>query len=193
VTQDSLLVLVLRTGTSNDEEVAFEAPLGPTRAFTVFSVRPSRRRYVFHATRDDAGFTVEFATRDDDIELFHSVLEGYIAAVGGHGKLQPQSTPVSPPAPGAVEESAESEEEDLRGRFVLMNEEDGEIVGTLDSSVKVHEDRSLAEKGHERDPVVVELPEGADTVDGLRDEEVLVRTIPPEERDWILKVAIFAW
>jgi hypothetical protein len=49
----------------------------------------------------------------------------------------------------------------------------------------VHEDRSLAENGHERDPVVVELPEGADTVDGLLDEDVLVLmcTIHPKDRD----------
>jgi spartin len=196
VTQDVLLVLVLRTGTtcssnnSNNNNVAFEAPLDPARALTVSSVLPSRRRYVFHATRDDTEFTVELpiVTDNDDVKLFHSVLEGYVADLRIDGELQSQSQS----ARGvAVEDSAAGGEEDLRGRFVLMNEDDGEVVGALDRSVRVREDRSLAEKGRERDPVVVELPEGADTLDELLDEEVLVRAIPPEDRDWMLKGAVF--
>jgi len=43
-----------------------------------------------------------------------------------------------------------------------------EIIGTLDNSVRVNEDPSLAERGHERDPVIVELPEGADTLEEFR-------------------------
>ena len=43
------------------------------------------------------------------------------------------------------------------------------------------------ERAHERDPVIIELPEGADTLE----VEVLVRTIPLEDRDWMLKWAIF--
>lgn len=191
VTQDVLLVVVLRAGTNNNI-VPFEAPLDPARALTVSSVRPSpgapRRRYVFHATRDDAEFTLELpeSNADDNVELFHSVLVGYLADLRVQGELlQSQS---APPA-RVVEETATAE--DLRGRFVLMNEDDGEIIGTLDNSVRVNEDPSLAERGHERDPVIVELPEGADTLEQLSDEEVLVRTIPPEDRDWMLKGAVF--
>jgi spartin len=190
LTQDVLLVLVLRTGTANgNNNVAFEAPLDPARALTVSSVLPSgARRYVFHATRDDVEFTVELPVVTDDVELFHSVLEGYVADLRVQGELQKSQSR----SRGLVEGSAEGPGgEDLRGRFVLMNEDDGEIVSTLDRSVRVQEDRSLTEKGHERDPVVVELPEGADTVDQLLDEEVLVRTIPPEERGWMLTGAVF--
>jgi spartin len=205
VTQDVLLVLVLRTG----NVVVFEAPLDPTRALTVSSAQPSssrsggggggsaRRRYVFHATRDDTEFTVELPLppveqpNADDIELFHSVLVGYVTDLRVDGELQLQLQS-SPAPPARVVEGVAAAEEDLRGRFVLMNEGDGEIVGTLDGSVRVREDPSLVEKGHERDPVVVELPDGADTLDdGLLDEEVLVRTIPPEDRDWMLKGAVF--
>ena len=65
-----------------------------------------------------------------------------------------------------VEEDAAAEPEgDLRGRFVLMNEDDGQIVGTLDSSVRVNEDPSLAERGHEGDLVVVKLLKGTDNND----------------------------
>ncbi|KAH9999094.1 hypothetical protein BJV77DRAFT_1064567 [Russula vinacea] len=205
-TQDVLLVLVLRTP---NNVVAFEAPLDPARALTVSSVAqppPSsrnsnsgsgaRRRYVFHATQDDTEFTVELPLEQpnadaDDVELFHSVLVGYVADLRVDGELQPQSPPARLVEEGASAAAAE-DDDDLRGRFVLMNEGDGEIVGTLDRSVRVREDPSLVEKGRERDPVVVELPEGADTPDdGLLDEEVLVRTIPPEDRDWMVKGAVF--
>ena len=183
------VLLVLRIGTGNG---AFEAPLDPARALTVSTLPPpsgtttatvTRYRYVFHATRDDSEFSVEFSATPetaDDVELFHSVLVGYAADVHGDTEVQ---------AAGA--RASDEEEVDLRGRFVLMNEDNGEIVGALDRSVRVREDPSLGERGHEDDPVVVELPEGGDPLDELRDIEVIVRTIPPEDRDWILKSAVF--
>jgi spartin len=176
------VLLVLRIGVGNG---AFEAPLDPARALTV-STLPSGtvHRYVFHATRDDAEFSVDVPVTPetaDDVELFHSVLVGYAADVRGDVQPQPRQ-PANP----------EEEEDDLRGRFVLMNEDSGEIIGALDPSVRVHEDPSLGEKGREEDPVVVELPEDADALGELRDLDVLVRTIPPEDRDWMLKGAVFA-
>lgn len=190
------VLLVLRIG-------AFEAPLDPARALTVSTLPPGstttttaaaaaihRHRYVFHATRDDSEFTLEFpATREtaDDVELFHSVLVGYAADVHG-------GTEGSAVAGARAVDGGDEGEEDLRGRFVLVNEDSGEIVGALDRSVRVHEDPSLAERGHEDDPVVVELPEGeggGGALDELRDIEVIVRAIPPEERDWMLKGAEF--
>ena len=183
------VLLVLRIGTGNG---AFEAPLDPARALTVSTLPPSGTtttaaggyRYVFHATRDDSEFSLEFpATPEtvDDVELFHSVLVGYAADVHGGTEV----------AAAAGSKAGDEEEVDLRGRFVLMNEDNGEIVGALDRSVRVQEDPSLGERGHEDDPVVVELPEGGDALDELRDIQVIVRTIPPEDRDWMLKGAVF--
>ena len=97
-------------------------------------------------------------------------------------------------AAGARAVDGDEEEEDFRGRFVLVDEDSGEIIGALDRSVRVHEDPSLGERGHEDDLVVVELPEGeggGGALDELRDIEVIVRAIPPEERDWMLKGAEF--
>ena len=195
------VLLVLRIGTGNG---AFEAPLDPARALTVSTLPPGstrtttttavhRHRYVFHATQDDSEFTLEFpATREtaDDVELFHSVLIGYAAHVHGGTGARAEAVAGARPV-----DAGHEEEEDLRGRFVLVNEDSGEIVGTLDRSVRVHEDPSLGEGGHEGDPVVVELPEGGEgggvALDELRDIEVIVRAIPPEERDWMLKGAEF--
>jgi len=202
VTQDVLLVLVLR---SNSGTVLFEAPLDPARALAVsFVPRPSsfgvaRRRYAFQATRDDIEFTVELFENNknvaDDIELFHSVLVGYVTDVRVNGEQLLQPAPPPPPAAAArgVAGAGMGADEDLRGRFVLMNEDDGEIVGTLDRSVRVFEDPSLEERGREKDTLVVEVPEGLDldTHEGLLEEEVLVSTIPPEDRDWMVKTAVF--
>lgn len=199
VQRDVLLILRIGNGT-------FEEPLDPLRALTASVLPSGTRRYVFGPTRDDAGFTLEIsvtAETADDIELFHNMLVGYVTTAAGGatdhlrapspGRGEAQATIV----PGACVEEVEEaegagpEEEDIRGRFVLMNEDNGEIVGALDRSIRVREDPSIGEKGHENDPVVVELPEGADTAEELRDVEVLVRTVPPEDRDWMLKGAVF--
>lgn len=187
-TRDVLLVLRIGTGVN-----AFDAPLDPARALTVSTgtTTTAIHRYVFHATRDDSEFSVEFpATSEtaDDVELFHSVLVGYAADV--HGDTE-EAAAAAAVAGGAGAGARADEEEDLRGRFMLVNEDNGEIVGALDRSVRVHEDPSLGERGHEDDPVVVELPEGGDGLDELRDVEVIVRAIPPEDRDWMLKGAVF--
>ncbi|KAF8497211.1 hypothetical protein F5888DRAFT_337344 [Russula emetica] len=207
VAQDVLLVLVLRSG--NNNTVLFEAPLDPTRALSVSSVPPpssfgfARQRYVFQATRDDAEFTVEIPKNNNnsagDIELLHSVLVRYLTDVRVNGERLLQSAPALLPSGARVVEEATpaapvagaGADEDLRGRFVLMNEDDGEIVGTLDRSVRVFEDPSIKERGREKDTLVVEVPEGADTQDGLLGAEVLVNTIPPEDRDWMIKTAVF--
>ncbi len=202
-TRDVLLVLRVGTGTGTGSSAAFEAPLDPARGLTVSTLpaadatsaptatATATRRYVFHATRDDAEFSVELPVTPetaDDVELFHSVLVGYATDVHSDGPADAQLRQSANPEEAG---SGGEEEEDLRGRFVLMNEDNGEIVGALDSSVRVHEDPSLGERGHEEDPVVVELPEGASALNELRDIEVLVRTVPPEDRDWMLKGAVF--
>jgi hypothetical protein len=127
VTQDVLLVLVLRTG-NNNNIVPFEAPLDPARALTVFSVRPSlgapRRRYVFHATRDDAEFALEPPNQTRPTTLSSSTAS-YLTDLCVQGELlQSQS---APPA-RVVEETVTTE--DLRGQFVLMNEDDGDYRHT---------------------------------------------------------------
>jgi hypothetical protein len=44
---------------------------------------------------------------------------------------------------------------------MLINRDDGEIVSTLDSLVRVNKNPSLAKKGHEEDLVVIKLLEGS--------------------------------
>ncbi|TDL14306.1 hypothetical protein BD410DRAFT_846150 [Rickenella mellea] len=72
---------------------------------------------------------------------------------------------------------------DLKGRLVLVDEDDGEVVGTLGDQFTITEDKGLREQGMEKDPVVVELPED----DAGRD--VFVHAIPYEHQDVIMKGA----
>lgn len=184
------MLLVLRLGDDPDGVSGFEAPLDPARTLTATVLPSGARRYVFHTTRDDAEFTLTLPAPPEaaeDVELFHSVLAGYATDLRGGDAA---ASAVLLPAPGAAHYPQHTPE-DLRGRFVLVNEDDGEIVGALDGSVRVREDPSLGDTGHENDPVVVELPE-ENALDGLRNVEVLVRTIPPEDRDWMVRSALFA-
>ncbi|KAI0320297.1 hypothetical protein OF83DRAFT_1239174 [Amylostereum chailletii] len=178
------VLLVVRVGT-------FETVLDPTRT-VAFSVLPSgEHSYTLHGTADAAELALTLpapsahAQGADDIETFHSVLAEY-------GDFRGPST-VPPYREGdgkaLLEDAKPVPEEDLRGRFVLVNEDNGEIIGALDNNVRVREDPLLGEKGHEKDPVVVELPEGADD---LNDVEVMVRSIPPEDRGWMMKGAVLA-
>ncbi|KAH9048253.1 hypothetical protein EDB84DRAFT_295786 [Lactarius hengduanensis] len=183
------VLLVLRLGDDPDGVSGFEAPLDPARTLTATVLPSGARRYVFHATRDDAEFALALPAPPEaaeDVELFHSVLAGYATDLRGDSAAA--APPSAPDGDGAHRVG-----EDLRGRFVLVNEDGGEIVGTLDGSIRVREDPSLGQTGHENDPVVVELPDDVDdTLEGLRNAEVLVRTIPREDRDWMMRSALFA-
>ncbi|KAI9456681.1 hypothetical protein BJY52DRAFT_1204714 [Lactarius psammicola] len=198
------VLLVLRLGDDPDGVSGFEAPLDPARALTATVLPSGARRYVFHTTRDDAEFALVLPAPPEaaeDVELFHSVLAGYATDLRGAGAAEAVLLPATPNGahyyPQARQQQVGAswgpEGEDLRGRFVLVNEDGGEIVGTLDGSIRVREDPSLGETGHENDPVVVEIPEDVDdTLEGLRNAEVLVRTVPHEDRDWMMRSALFA-
>ena len=72
--------------------------------------------------------------RADDIELFHSVLVEYVTDVRVNGKQRLQSS-AQPPSARLVEEAqvtapmarAGAADEDLRGQFVLMDQDMGRL------------------------------------------------------------------
>ncbi|KAI0059133.1 hypothetical protein BV25DRAFT_1171519 [Artomyces pyxidatus] len=172
------VLLVLRLG-------AYELVLDPSRKITLSVLPNGQQNYVFQSTPDDQQqLLLSLPHGGDDVELFHGVLEEYgnFRAIGDAATLDGDTK---------VPADEKIDMEDLRGRFVLMNEDNGEIIGALDSKVTVREDESLREKGEETAPVVVELPEGTDTLEELNEMEVLVRTVPAEERDWMLNSAVF--
>ncbi|KAF8528187.1 senescence-associated protein-domain-containing protein [Hysterangium stoloniferum] len=76
---------------------------------------------------------------------------------------------------------------DFKGRLILMDENNGEVMGTLDENVSIKEDTSLAIQGHEKDPVVVELPSEEEELAGRI--EAYVHPASAEERDALMQTA----
>ena len=115
----------------------------------------------------------------EDLESFELLLRQYRCL----GAEETALANVSAPPRGATTTPAMAEE--LRGRLMLVNEDDGEVVGELDQSFDVDEDRNLA--GEDRNkPVMLDFGE---VVDGYS-PSVKVRTVPQDELDdWMLKGA----
>jgi len=86
--------------------------------------------------------------------------------------------------PDIIDQSGTSE---LKGRLVLMDEDHGEVVATLDEAIQIKEDEGLAAVGHEKDPVVVNLPGEEDERAGRM--EAYAHPASPEERDMLMKTA----
>jgi hypothetical protein len=75
--------------------------------------------------------------------------------------------------------------DDMRGKVVLINEETGEVVGELDQTLDVEEDKRLASGNQDR-PVVLDF---GDVVEGYA-PRVKVQTIKEEDMDdWLLRGA----
>ncbi|KAH8114176.1 senescence-associated protein-domain-containing protein [Phellopilus nigrolimitatus] len=96
-------------------------------------------------------------------------------------RLPPRSLPSSSRLPESKSEA------DFKGRLVLVDEDDGEVVGTLGEQFHIREDKALRSKGHEKDPVVVDIPEYDDRPD--RPTEVYIHPVPIEQQDTLMKTA----
>jgi spartin len=162
--QDVYLVLRLKS---------FETPIDPSGIIRC-SVQNGIRRYSF---LDGSGEDVVVGLHEpgahephiqEDLDTFDNILAQY--------------TEFQIPQSHLATFSGSEKPENLRGHLVLVNEDNGEVVGELDDKLVIQEDPTLNDKN---DPVVIEIPEG--TQDGAR--AAFVRAIPPEERDIILKGA----
>ncbi|KAJ1309391.1 hypothetical protein OPQ81_006168 [Rhizoctonia solani] len=152
--------LVLRLG-------EFETIISPTQAITHI-----RARHQFIIPAEDGGnvtLTVPTPMTDaatEDLESLEVLLSQY-------GVLQETG-------PGASTDGAKGPG-DNKGRLVLVDEDNGAMLGTLGEQFHIREDPGLVSRGHEKDPVVVEIPE--------RGEQVYVHNIAPDEQDWLLRSA----
>lgn len=79
----------------------------------------------------------------------------------------------------------------LRGHLVLVNQDNGELVGQVqDKRLHIQEDMLLRKPGHENDPVVIEVPDSY--TPGKQEDvamDVFVRTMTKEDEDFITKGA----
>jgi spartin len=167
---------------------AFETPIDPARV-VVFSVSPAGvRTYTFQGTQLDPRvltFTIaakpkgeEDPNLTEDLETFQSIIAQYAELRGG-------PAPTSAPLPTATHPH------DLRGHLVLINEDSGEIIGEVDTDRRftIQEDTTLAERGREDDPVVLDIPNGAANATESHPLQLFVSFVPPGQEDWITKGA----
>ncbi|EJD06257.1 uncharacterized protein FOMMEDRAFT_18403 [Fomitiporia mediterranea MF3/22] len=96
-----------------------------------------------------------------------------------------EKPPLPPRTPSPLPQNQKNED-DLRGRLVLVDEEDGEIVGSLGEQFNIREDDALQTKGREKDPVFVEIPSDEELA---RRTEVYVHPVPIEQQDMLMKTA----
>ncbi|KAG6845211.1 hypothetical protein H0H87_012538 [Tephrocybe sp. NHM501043] len=80
---------------------------------------------------------------------------------------------------------------DLRGHLVVINQDNGEVVGQFDKSTfNLDEDPRLHEYGHENDAVIIEVP---DNRPGHEQDatalQMFARAVPADQQDWITKSA----
>lgn len=195
--------------TTPDEEVFLvlhlddiEYPIDPSSSITVTESPTKDRLYTFPETQSyAASITVTLARPANpdalrDVETFEALLTQYAAALRGAVLDQHEGLTESPitdypiPTTSSGTHSIDRKQaQDLRGRLVLVNQDNGDVVGEFDSKLKVNEDPKLGEKGHENDAVVIEIP---DDTSGMSEEhplQLFASAIPPEQQNWMTKGA----
>lgn len=178
---DSDVYLVIRL----DE---FETALDPTKPVSLDIAPDGARAYTFHDCLVPSGGTADVVLSvpgkaEPDLEALDGILSQYAETfyTTGDSQSKPGPSQADPPP-------LDTKDQDLRGHLVLVDEDNGQVIGALDTKLNVHEDASLREKGKENEPVVIEVPEGED-LDALGAHEVFVRAIPPGEHNWMTKGA----
>ena len=111
----------------------------------------------------------------EDLESFEVLLRQYKCLGAEATALSGIDTPLG----GA---NAPPMADELRGRLMLINEDNGEVVGELDQSLDADDDKMLADQDRNK-PVMVDF---GNVVDGYA-PVVKVQTVPQDELDdWML-------
>lgn len=119
----------------------------------------------------------------EDYETLEVILAQYAVLEVVREQFQPP--PTAPP--GYNEPSSSSANQypsdpdgDLKGRLVLVDEDDGRIVGTLGDEFEIREDPNVRAEGREKDPVLIDIPE-----EGGSRRQLFVHPVPVDNSDWI--------
>lgn len=115
----------------------------------------------------------------EDLDSFEVLLRQY-------GSIRPDDTALAnvSAVPMGTKESAALPEE-MRGRLVLVNQDNGEVVGQLDEELDVEADKGVASDNKNK-PVVLDF---GNEIAGYA-PKVKVQTVPEDELDdWMLKSA----
>ncbi|KAJ7684493.1 hypothetical protein DFH06DRAFT_1155820 [Mycena polygramma] len=166
-----------------------EIPIDPAQIVRTNLSESGARKYTFLPTATEpVEFAITIAVPNypdahflENVEIFETIIAQYADLRGELAHDTPDLAPNIYEKAGA---------EDLRGHLVLVNQDNGEVVGEFDKKFSVQEDPTLSKKGHEGDTVVIEIPEGTDDDEyNANALEIFARAIPPDQQDWITKGA----
>lgn len=144
-----------------------------------------------------------------DLETMEVILSQYgvlhdVDADAGSAVADRSPPPYAPPGPSvststinkqpAVISSSDVKNasmSDFKGHLVLMDQDSGEVMGTLDEKVKLREDEALSvpTQGREKDPVVIELP--SEEEEALGKTVAYVHPADGHDRDVLMRTAGF--
>jgi len=186
--QDRDVYLVLRINAS-------EIVIDPARVVRRTDA-PAFRTYTFSATQAEPNdITLRIKEHGSNLEVqekldtFENILDQYV--VDFHGPTppmpQPSTAAVTPGQTAGL--GMTSGNKDLRGHLVMINEDTGEVVGEVEDRFKIKEDPAMHERGHENDPVIIEVPEESARQSDANALEAFARMVPPDQQNWVTKSA----
>ncbi|KAJ3539237.1 hypothetical protein NMY22_g4826 [Coprinellus aureogranulatus] len=197
--QDRDVYLVLRVNTT-------ETPLDPERPVQRLD-GPGSRVYSFLGTPNDPTdltLTLRLPNPQDpnypayleDLETFEGILRQYhsdfrTSEKGSEKGGDPFSEPTSLGKGSNVTIGGQTHNKDLRGHLVMVDEKSGEVVGEVEDRFRIQEDPAMHARGHENDPVVIEVSE--DALTGAQSDAnaltAFARIVTPDQANWITNTA----
>lgn len=193
------IYLILKVGVT-------EAPIDPTSVVWRTDVA-GQRVYTFSPAQPDQPemtLTINVLGYNgnhellDKLEAFENILEQYVAEYHGPQASSPAtgnwsgSSAASPTTIAGQSTRVDLKggpNKDFRGQLVMVNEDTGEVVGEVEDRFRIREDPVMHQKGHENDPVIIEVGDEDPAASDANALEAFARTVPPEQRNWITSSA----
>jgi spartin len=118
------------------------------------------------------------------LDTFENILQQYVV------EYHDTSSSVPPTIAGqSTTVDVKGENKNLRGHLVMINEETGQVVGEVEDRFRIKEDPMMHERGHENDPVIIEVEEQSLRQSDANALEAFARIVPPDQRNWITSSA----
>ncbi|OXG55021.1 hypothetical protein J010_00360 [Cryptococcus neoformans] len=128
-------------------------------------------------------FSTPYPKSGSDLEILKS-LE---LLLHQYGCLAPEATALSGISTAQnTDQPSLTAPDELRGKLVLVNEDNGEIIGQMDQQLELQEDSKIAQES-KLNPVILDFGQFREGQEALR---VKVKTIPEKDLDdWLLRGA----
>ncbi|KDR81921.1 hypothetical protein GALMADRAFT_135312 [Galerina marginata CBS 339.88] len=176
--QDHNVYLVLRLN-------AAETPIDPASVVRR-SESAGLRTYSFAGTQTyptDLTLAIKVPRSNSELEnlnTFENILQQYVV------DYHDTSSTVPPTIAGqSTTVDIKSGSKDLRGHLVMVNEDTGEVVGEVEDKFRIKEEPAMHERGHENDPVIIEVDEDSARRSDANALEAFAILVPPDQRNWI--------